>query len=211
MRSDLTSQFAELAPWVFQFRIGDQNYGGGITVAGDPRVDQFFPFRAQGRDDLGARFAGRRAHFHPGETTGSKTRAGAWKAASSNLRKARFVQELLDVPNAEFAQANLENSRPRGVWKIRCHFLFGPDLSPARTVEAHLATSRYRAQSIHLDALCGRRGCGNFCRWLARKNPRRRRRSRTAQRHVGHGHLAHAGIADHVVDHEWICGRPSNR
>ncbi|MEY2490242.1 MAG: hypothetical protein QOC70_2184 [Verrucomicrobiota bacterium] len=109
MGSDLTSRFAELAPWVFQFRIGDQDYGGGMSAAGDPRVDQFFRFVPTAATilELGSLEG---AHtFMLAKRAGTK-RVLALEGREPNLRKARLVQELLDVRNVEFAQANLENS-----------------------------------------------------------------------------------------------------
>ena len=135
----------------------------------------------------------------------------ALEGREANLRKARFVQELLQVANAEFAQANLEKQRPGGVWKIRRRFLFGPFVSPAGAVETDLPTSGSRAHSIHLDALRGGRG-GEGCRArIAREDPRRRRRRRAAQRNVGDRHLADAGIAVAVLTAQWISERPCDR
>ena len=108
MSSDLTSEFAKRAPWVFQFRIDGADYGGAISAAGDPRVDQFFRFApdAQNILELGSLEG---AHtFLLAERPGVK-RVLALEGRELNLRKARFVQELLHVRNAEFVQANLEH------------------------------------------------------------------------------------------------------
>ena len=40
----LQEQFADLAPWIFQFRIGGHDYGGGISAVGDVRLDRFFRY-----------------------------------------------------------------------------------------------------------------------------------------------------------------------
>jgi len=109
MTNDLTSKFAKLGPWVFQFRVDGQDYGGAISALGDARVDQFFRFapRAETILELGALEG---AHtFILAQRPGVK-RVVALEGREFNLRKARFVQELLNVPNAEFAQANLENT-----------------------------------------------------------------------------------------------------
>jgi hypothetical protein len=109
MTNDLTSKFAKLGPWVFQFRINGQDYGGAISAIGDARVDQFFRFAPTAETilELGALEG---AHtFMLAQRPGVK-RVLALEGREFNLRKARFVQELLHVQNAEFAQANLENA-----------------------------------------------------------------------------------------------------
>lgn len=124
MTSDLISRFAELAPWVFQFRIGDQDYGGGISAAGDPRVDQFFRFVPTAATilELGSLEG---AHtFMLANRAGTK-RVLALEGREPNLRKARLVQELLNVRNAEFAQANLENGDLAAFGKFDAVFCSG--------------------------------------------------------------------------------------
>ena len=44
MKSELTSEFAKLAPWIYQFRIGGADYGGAISAVGDKRVERFWRF-----------------------------------------------------------------------------------------------------------------------------------------------------------------------
>lgn len=124
MGSDLTSQFAELAPWVFQFRIGDQNYGGGITVAGDYRVDQFFRFVPKAATILELGSLEGAQTFILAKRPGVR-RVLALEGRELNVRKARFVQELLHVPNAEFAQANLENTDLAAFGKFDAIFCSG--------------------------------------------------------------------------------------
>ena len=109
MKPELASEFAKLGPWVFQFKIDGQIYGGGTSAIGDIRVEQFFRFapRAETILELGA--------LEGAHTVILAQRPGvksvlALEGREINLRKARFVQELLQVKNAEFAQANLENT-----------------------------------------------------------------------------------------------------
>src|SRR5688500_1459105 len=42
--AELAAEFARLGPWIFQFQIDGQAYGGGISAVGDARIDQFFRF-----------------------------------------------------------------------------------------------------------------------------------------------------------------------
>ena len=107
--TNLSAEFAKLAPWIFQFRIGAQNYGGKISAAGDARIDQFFRFAPEAGTilELGSLEG---AHtFLLAQRPGVKRVLGI-EGRAGNLRKARFVQELLQIRNAEFVQANLENA-----------------------------------------------------------------------------------------------------
>jgi SAM-dependent methyltransferase len=107
MERDLASEFAELAPWIFQFRIGDASYGGGVGAESDARIDQFFQFAPEVATILETGSLEGAQTFllarHPGVR-----RVLAIEGREANLRKARFVQELLGVKNAEFVQGNLE-------------------------------------------------------------------------------------------------------
>lgn len=109
MKPDLTSEFAKLGPWIFKFRIGDADYGGEISAAGDPRMERFLRFAPTAETilELGALEG---AHtFMLGERPGVK-RVLALEGREQNLRKARFVQDLLQARKVEFAQANLEEA-----------------------------------------------------------------------------------------------------
>ena len=210
MNTELTSEFAKLGPWVFQFRIDGQDYGGAISAIGDARVGQFFRFAPEAATilELGSLEG---AHtFILAQRPGVK-RVFALEGREFNLRKSRFVQELLHVSNAEFAQANLESSDLAAFGKFDAVFCSGliyhlpepwklisqlPALAPNLFIWTHYAADT--------DAEIVFEG-------LAREGPPRRRRSRSAQWHVGDGHLAHAGIADRGADQEWICERPSDR
>lgn len=107
--SDLTAEFARLGPWIFQFRIDGQDYGGGISAVGDGRIDQFFRFAPEAETILELGSLEGAQTFILAETPGVR-RVLALEGREANLRKARFVQELLQVNNVEFAQANLEHA-----------------------------------------------------------------------------------------------------
>ncbi|HEV2803838.1 MAG TPA: class I SAM-dependent methyltransferase [Chthoniobacterales bacterium] len=107
MTSDLTEAFAELSPWIYQFQIDGRTYGGGISAAGDVRLERFFGFAPHPTTilELGS-LEGAHSFLlaqHPGVT-----RVVALEGREANLRKARFVEGLLQVRNVEFVQANLE-------------------------------------------------------------------------------------------------------
>lgn len=93
----------------FSVRIDGQDYGGGISAIGDARVEQFFRF-APGAETILELGSLEGAHtFILAQRPGVR-RVLALEGREFNLRKARFVQELLQVSNAEFAQANLEHT-----------------------------------------------------------------------------------------------------
>lgn len=121
---DLTEQFATLGPWIYQFRIGGHDYGGGISAVGDERLERFFRYGPQAETilELGALEG---AHtFIMAQRPGIK-RVVALEGREANLRKARFVQELLQIPNVELAQANLEHADLRGFGNFDAIFCCG--------------------------------------------------------------------------------------
>ncbi len=124
MTIPLQEQFAELAPWIFQFRIDGHDYGGGISAVGDARLEQFFRYAPHAETilELGSLEG---AHtFLLAQHPGAK-RVVALEGREANLRKARFVQKLLDVRNVEFAQANLEQADLNRLGKFDAVFCSG--------------------------------------------------------------------------------------
>ena len=110
---NLADEFAKLGPWIYQFLIGGQILGGGISAVGDERVERFFRYAPHPEFilELGS-LEGAHSFIlaqHPGVK-----RVVALEGREANLRKARFVQALLQIPNVEFAQANLEHADLRG-------------------------------------------------------------------------------------------------
>lgn len=124
MKTDLTIEFAKLGPWIFQFRIAGRDYGGGISAVGDERVERFLRYAPEAETilELGA-LEGAQS-FILAERAGVK-RVLALEGREANLRKARFVQQLLQVPNVEFAQANLEHARMTEFGKFDAVFCSG--------------------------------------------------------------------------------------
>jgi SAM-dependent methyltransferase len=121
---NLTEEFAKLGPWTYQFQIGEQTCGGGISAVGDVRVERFFRRALQPETilELGS-LEGAHSFIlaqHPGVK-----RVVALEGRETNLRKARFVQELLQVRNVEFAQANLEHADLSGFGKFDAIFCCG--------------------------------------------------------------------------------------
>lgn len=124
MNAELTSKFAELAPWIFQFRIDGADYGGAISAVGDKRVERFFRFapRVGAILELGSLEG---AHsFILAEHRGVE-RVLAVEGREMNLRKARFVQELLQIRHVEFVQANLEETDLAAFGKFDAVFCCG--------------------------------------------------------------------------------------
>ena len=121
---DLAAQFAKLGPWIYQFQIGGQTYGGGISALGDVRVERFLRFapKAQTILELGS-LEGAQSFIlarHPGVK-----RVVALEGREANLRKARLVQRLLEISNVEFIQANLEQADLTSFGKFDAVFCCG--------------------------------------------------------------------------------------
>ena len=121
---DLAAQFAKLGPWIYQFQIGGQTYGGGISAVGDVRVERFLRFapKAQTILELGS-LEGAQSFIlarHPGVK-----RVVALEGREANLRKARLVQGLLEISNVEFIQANLEQADLTSFGKFDAVFCCG--------------------------------------------------------------------------------------
>ena len=124
MKAELTSEFTRLAPWIYQFRIDGADYGGAISAVGDKRVERFFDFAPQVGTilELGS-LEGAHSFIlaeHPGVE-----RVLAVEGREMNLRKARFVQELLQIRNVEFVQANLEHADLAAFGKFDAVFCCG--------------------------------------------------------------------------------------
>ena len=102
----VAAAFAKDAPWVTRFRIGDHDYGGSFDAPNDPRLDFFcdaFP-NARRILELGSLEGGHtiRLAQRPGveQVLGIEGRA-------ANLARAQVVQEILQVGNIDFVEANL--------------------------------------------------------------------------------------------------------
>jgi hypothetical protein len=122
--AELAAKFAELGPWIFQFAIDGRDYGGGISAAGDARLEQFFRFAQQPETilELGSLEG---AHTFLLASAPGVRRVLAIEGREANLRKSRFVQEVLEIRNVEFAQANLENTRLADFGKFDSVFCSG--------------------------------------------------------------------------------------
>jgi SAM-dependent methyltransferase len=122
--AELAAEFEKLAPWIFQFRVDGRDYGGGISAVGDARIDQFFRFAPKVETilELGA-LEGAQT-FLLAERPGVQ-RVLALEGREANLRKARFVHELLRARNVEFAQANLEHASLAQLGKFDAVFCCG--------------------------------------------------------------------------------------
>lgn len=107
--SDLQAEFSALGPWIYQFDIDGKAYGGGISAVGDVRVEQFWRFAAEAETilELGSLEG---AHSFILASRPRVKRVVALEGREANLRKARFVQKLLQINNVELAQANLEDA-----------------------------------------------------------------------------------------------------
>ena len=120
----LAEEFEKLGPWIYQFQIGGQTCGGAISAAGDERVERFFQYAPNPRTilELGS-LEGAQSFIlaeHPGVE-----RVVALEGREANLRKARFVQTLLQIRNVEFIRANLETADLTAFGKFDAIFCCG--------------------------------------------------------------------------------------
>ena len=106
---DLAEKFARLGPWIYQFQICGQTYGGGISAVGDVRIERFLRFAPQAKTILELGSLEGAQSFILAQQPGVK-RIVALEGREANLRKARLVQGLLEIQNVEFIQANLEHA-----------------------------------------------------------------------------------------------------
>ena len=121
---NLAEEFEKLGPWIYQFQIAGQTCGGAISAVGDERVERFFQYAPNPRTilELGS-LEGAQSFIlaeHPGVE-----RVVALEGREANLRKARFVQALLQIRNVEFIQANLETADLTAFGKFDAIFCCG--------------------------------------------------------------------------------------
>lgn len=120
--ADIAAQFAELAPWVFQFRIRRADYGGAISAHGDVRIEWFRRFAPEARRILEL---GSLEGAHTFMLAAQATRVVGIEARERNLCKAELVKRLLGVRNAEFLQGNLETIDLAGLGHFDAVFCSG--------------------------------------------------------------------------------------
>jgi hypothetical protein len=124
MKTQLEEEFATLGPWIYQFRIGGDDYGGGISAVGDERVERFFRYAPHPETILELGSLEGAHSFILAQHQGVK-RVVALEGREANLRKARFVQELLQISTVEFAQTNLERADLSGFGEFDAVFCCG--------------------------------------------------------------------------------------
>lgn len=110
MTSDaLRAEFAKRGPWVTRFVIKGVELGGNFDPSVGDRVGQLFQAFPEVRTilELGSLEGG---HTFDLAQRPGVTRVLAAEARTANISKARFVQELLQVPNVEFVEVNLERA-----------------------------------------------------------------------------------------------------
>jgi SAM-dependent methyltransferase len=122
--ANLAEEFAKLGPWIYQFQIDGQIYGGGISAVGDVRIERFLRFAPETETILELGSLEGAQSFILAQQPGVK-RVVALEGREANLRKARFVQELFEIRNVEFLQANLEHSDLTAFGKFDAIFCCG--------------------------------------------------------------------------------------
>lgn len=106
-RNKLKDEFEKRGPWVTKYNVNGKTYGGNYDAQNDKRIEWFFQYFPKIKTimELGSLEGGHTVALakHPGveKVIGIEGR-------KSNIDKARFVQQVLGVDNAEFIEANIE-------------------------------------------------------------------------------------------------------
>ena len=122
--SNLAEESAKLGPWIYQFEIAGQTFGGEISAVGDERVERFLRFAPKPKTILELGSLEGAQSFILAQHTGVE-QVVALEGREFNLRKARFVQELLQIRNVEFLHANLESADLAAFGKFDAIFCCG--------------------------------------------------------------------------------------
>src|SRR5688572_7803277 len=108
MVDNLKREFDKRKPWVTQFVIQGQTYGGTYDAAGDPRLKWFqdhFP-DAQKVLELGSLEGG---HSFALASLPHINQVVAVEGRKESFERAQFVQRELNQSKVKFVHANLEN------------------------------------------------------------------------------------------------------
>ncbi len=107
MADPIKQEFDRLGPWVTSFSIEGRNYGGNFPAMVDDRLQLFWTAFPDARTiiELGSLEGGHTFALaqHPGVE-----RVLGVEGRRSNIERARYVQGLLGITNAEFVEENLE-------------------------------------------------------------------------------------------------------
>jgi SAM-dependent methyltransferase len=105
---DLKKAFEDLKPWVTKFTIKGKDYGGDFDAMNDKRVKEFFRYFPNVKTilELGSLEGG---HTFALSRFPGVERVVAIEGRKSNVDKAQFIQQMLDIQNVEFVVANLES------------------------------------------------------------------------------------------------------
>jgi SAM-dependent methyltransferase len=107
MVDELKREFNKRKPWVTQFVIQEQVFGGSYDATSDPRLKWFqdhFP-DAQNILELGSLEGG---HSFALASQSHINQVVAVEGRADNLERARFVQQELKQSKVKFVHANLE-------------------------------------------------------------------------------------------------------
>lgn len=122
-KEKLTDEFKKRGPWITQFNVGGQKYGGYILFEDDRRIRQFFNFFKDTHSvlELGSLEGGQTFELakHPNISI------LAIEGRRKNVERSEFVKQLLDVENIEFVYADLEKTRLTTFGKFDAVFCSG--------------------------------------------------------------------------------------
>lgn len=100
--------FDQLKPWITQFTINGDTYGGNVSLDQDARITQFFDCFPDARRilDLGSLEGGQTFQL----AKNPEASILGLEGRQANINKANYVKGLLGVDNVSFEIANLEST-----------------------------------------------------------------------------------------------------
>lgn len=105
--TNIKAEFEKRNPWITQFHIGGETYGGKFDAMNDVRVKQFFEIfpNAKSIVELGSLEGGHSFALANSETV---EKVLAIESREVNIERAKFVKKVLDDKKVDFFQGDLE-------------------------------------------------------------------------------------------------------
>ncbi len=105
--TNLKAEFEKRSPWITQFHIGGETFGGNFDAMKDVRVKQFFEIFPNIKSvvELGSLEGG---HSFALAQSSTVERVTAIESRDVNIERAKFVKSILDDKKVDFLQADIE-------------------------------------------------------------------------------------------------------
>lgn len=105
--TNLRAEFEKRNPWITQFHIGGETFGGNFDAMNDARITQFFEIfpNAKSIVELGSLEGGHSFALAKNETV---EKVLAIESRDVNIERAKFVKTVLNDKKVEFLQGDIE-------------------------------------------------------------------------------------------------------